>query len=253
MISQVEKMDDFARSGHKIGVLVPYTNVNLEPDMQWLCPAGCTVHFERMGGYDIEKIPDSEQMAGLGASDLTESIRLISGIRPAAVLYGCTSATLTHGSMFDKQLSADIQAKIGVRSITAAGALCQSIRDMGLSAIGFSSPYVGEVNKQAVAFLKSENIETVSCVDIGRKLDNYGQGELSPLDVYELAIRANTKKAEAIILSCTDMRSVEAIEQIEAHTGKPVITSNQAMVFQLCKLLGLGRPVNAPGRLFDLL
>jgi len=65
------------RSGPKIGVLVPFTNVNLEPDMQLLCPPGCTIHFERLGGYDAHAIPGAEQMAGLGASDLSESIRLI--------------------------------------------------------------------------------------------------------------------------------------------------------------------------------
>ena len=211
------------------------------------------MHFERMGGYDIDKIPGSEQMAGLGASDLSETIRLISGVRPAAVLYGCTSATLTHGASFDKSLANDIRERSGAPSITAAGALAQSILDLGLSAIGFSSPYVGEVNEQAIAFLETQSISTVSCADIGRELGNYGQGELTPDEVYQLALKANTKEAEAIVLSCTDMRSAEAVESIEAQTGKPVITSNLAMIFQLCKQLRLGRPEHAPGRLFDLL
>jgi maleate isomerase len=69
------------RSGPKIGVLVPFTNVNLEPDMMALCPPGCTMHFERIGGYDVDEIPGSAQLAGLGASG-------ISGARPAVVLYG---------------------------------------------------------------------------------------------------------------------------------------------------------------------
>ena len=56
------------RSSAKIGVLVPFTNVNLEPDMQLLCPAGCTMHFERLGGYDVDEIPGAEQMSGLGSS-----------------------------------------------------------------------------------------------------------------------------------------------------------------------------------------
>lgn len=251
--SQAYKKNIPARSGPKIGVLLPYTNVNLEPDMQWLCPSGCTMHFERMGGYEIEKIPGSEQMAGLGASDLTETIRLISGIRPAAVLYGCTSATLTHGTGFDTKLADDIHSKTNAPSITAAGALSQSIHDLGVSAVGFSSPYVGEVNKQAIAFLNAKNVSTVCCADIGRELDNYGQGELTPDEVYELALKADSKEAEAIVLSCTDMRSVEALDRIEAQTGKPVVTSNLALVFQLCKLLNLPRPENASGRLFDLL
>ena len=55
------------------------------------------------------------------------------------------------------------------------------------------------------------------------------------------------------MLSCTDMRSVEVIAEIEEATGKPVVTSNQAMVFELCRALGLDPPGGAFGRLFDLL
>lgn len=239
------------RKGHRIGVLVPYTNVNLEPDMMLMRPEGCTLHFERLGDYDIEAVPGSDQMARLGASDITETLRLIAGVRPNAVLYGCTSATLTHGADFDKELAAKIEERCGAVSLTAAGSLVRAIRTLGASRIGFSSPYVGEINDQAVQFLASEGIATVARADIGRELDNYGQGELSPDEVFELAMAVNQPSVEAIVLSCTDMRSVEAAERIEAASGKPVVTSNQAMVFALCQELRLSHPRGAPGRLFD--
>lgn len=237
------------RNGPKVGVLVPYTNVNLEPDLQLMRPPGVTFHFERLGGYEVDKIPGSEQMAGLGASDIGETLRLISGVRPAAVLYGCTSATLTHGPAFDRELAAQIKERSGAVSITAAGALVEAIKALGVSRIGLASPYLGEVNDQAVEFLASEKIETVQCADIGRALGNYGQGELTPEEVETLALRANGSEVEAIVLSCTDMRSVEVIDRIEGKTGKPVITSNQAMVFALTRALALPVPGGAWGQL----
>ncbi|MEM9909414.1 MAG: Asp/Glu racemase [Pseudomonadota bacterium] len=240
-----------SRSGAKIGVLVPYTNVNLEPDLALMRPEGCTLHSERLGYYDIDEIPGSGQMARLGASDLSESLRLISGIRPAAVLYGCTSATLTHGPDFDRNLAAQIAKTCSARSITAAGALVRAIQTLGATRIGFSSPYLGEINDQAVQFLAQNGIETVARADIGRALGNYGQGELVPDEVYDLALKAVTPEVQAIVLSCTDMRAVEAVARIETETGLPVVTSNQAMVFVLCQELGLPRPKIAPGRLFD--
>lgn len=246
-------MTNDPRQGHKIGVLVPYTNVNLEPDMTMMCPAGCTMHFERLGDYDIDEIPGSDQMARLGASDLTESLRLISGVRPAAILYGCTSATLAHGRAFDRDLAARIEARSGAVSLTAAGSLIAALRALGATRIGFSSPYLGEINDQAVAFLASEGVETVERADIGRALGNYGQGELTPDEVIELALRVARPGVEAIVLSCTDLRAVEAVDVIEVETGLPVVTSNQAMIFALCRALSLPRPAGAPGRLFGLL
>ncbi|MEM8758724.1 MAG: Asp/Glu racemase [Pseudomonadota bacterium] len=241
------------RSGPKVGVLVPYTNTNLEPDMALLAPPGTTMHFERMGGYDVDELPGSEQMAGLGASNLTETLRLIAGVRPAAVLYGCTSATLTHGTGFDRDLAARIEAASGAISITAAGALVDGLRALGATRIGFASPYLGEVNDRAVAFLADAGVETVARADIGRPLGNYGQGELTADEVAALALRADGPGVEVIVLSCTDMRAVEVVARVEEATGKPVVTSNQAMVFALCRALGRAPHGDAPGALFDQL
>ncbi|WP_109311162.1 Asp/Glu racemase [Ruegeria sp. AU67] len=239
------------RTAAKIGVLVPFTNTNLEPDMELLRPPNTTVHFQRMGGYDVDEIPGSDQMAGLGASDITHDLRMISGIRPNVVLYGCTSATLTHGPSFDAELAQQIKAGSGAVSLTAAGALIAGIKAVGATKVGFSSPYLGEINAQAMDFMALNGIETVKCADVGRELGNYGQGELTPDDVFDLACRADHPNAQAIVLSCTDMRSVEAIERIEAALNKPVVTSNQAMVFSLFRVLNLPRHKALPGRLFD--
>ena len=241
------------RTRAKIGVLVPFTNTNLEPDMILMRCPDTTVHFQRMGGYQVDKIPGSDQMAGLGASDISHDLKMISGVRPDVVLYGCTSATLTHGHSFDVQLAYDIKAGSGALSFTAAGALVHAIKVLGLSKVGFSSPYLEEINTKAVAFLSQNQITTVKCTNIGRELGNYGQGELTPDEVFDLACEADHPEAEAIVLSCTDMRSVEVVDRIEAVLDKPVLTSNQAMMFALMHALGLPRHGNVPGTLFDYL
>lgn len=241
------------RSGPRIGVLVPFTNTNLEPDMALMCPEGATVHAARLGGYDAAEIPGSEQMAGLGATDNAEAIRLLCGVRPDIVLYGCTSATLTHGRSFDRSLAQRIEQACGAVTWTAAGALVAALGALDVTRIGFASPYLGEINQQAMAFLADEGIETVTCVDIGRELDNYGQGLLPPDEVLELALAADHPDAQAIVLSCTDMRSVEIVARAEAALGKPVVTSNQALMFAVLRALRLQCHAGMPGCLFDRL
>ncbi len=241
------------RQRARIGVLVPFTNTNLESDMIMMRCPDTTVHFQRMGGYDREEIPGSSQMAGLGASDISHDLEMICGVRPDVVLYGCTSATLTHGPSFDADLAAKIKTVSGAACFTAAGALVSAITSLEATKVGFSSPYLGEINTQAMTFLAQNGIETVKCADIGRELGNYGQGELTPTEVFDLACQADHRDAEAIVLSCTDMRSVEAVTAIEDALGKPVVTSNQAMMFALMRALNLARHDSVPGRLFALL
>ena len=66
-------------------------------------------------------------------------------------------------------------------------------------------------------------------------------------------MKVNKPDVEAIVLSCTDMRSVEAIDQIESDTGKPVVTSNQAMIYQLCLRLNLPADYLIGGKLLTKL
>ncbi len=89
---------------------------------------------------------------------------------------------------------------------------------------------------------------------MGEDLGNYGQGELTPDRVADLGMEADSDLAEAVVLSCTDMRAVEAIDVLEQKLGKPVITSNQALMFMAESLLNLQQDeVVCKGSLFELL
>lgn len=227
------------RGRARIGVLVPFTNSNLEPDIAMMCPPGVSAHFARLGGYDADEVPDEHQMAGLGSSDIAGPLHLLQGVHPDVILYGCTSATLAHGTAFDRQLADTIRSQSGAATVTAAGAVVHALRALGARRIGFASPYVPSLNDRAIAFLADERVETVSRKDVAERLGNDGQGALLPDAVFDLACEADSPEAEAIVLSCTDMRAAEVITRIEDKLGKPVVSSNQAMMFQTCELLGI--------------
>lgn len=244
-------MTQVTRGRARIGVFVPFTNTNLEPDMMMLKPDGVSLHFARLGGYDADEIPDEVQMAELGASDMKEPLRLIQGVQPDVVMYGCTSATLAHGPIFDCDLREKISVQIGAKTVTAAGALVHALKHLGVTRIGFASPYVPSLNDEAIAFLAGEGFETVTRSEVSETLGNLGQGALSPDQVVELGLGADHTDVEAVVLSCTDMRSVEVIEQLEHALGKPVVTSNQAMMFQALNVANLGPAQAGFGRLFE--
>ena len=238
-----------SRGRARFGVLVPFTNSNLEPDMALLRPDGVSMHFARMGGYDADEIPDEAQMQGLGAADLEEPLALLSGVKPDVILYGCTSATLTHGPEFDRALTAKIKQDSGAQTVTAAGSLVQALQAIGAKTIGFASPYVPNINDMAIDFLECSGIKTIARSEVQETLDNDGQGGLTPDRVYELGCGAEHTNADAIVLSCTDMRSVEVIDALEERLGKPVVTSNQAMLFTCFQKLQMTDVIDGYGSL----
>lgn len=227
------------RGRARLGLLVPFTNTNLEPDFAMLRPPGVSIHVARMGGYDEDEVPDAAQMQALGATELDTPLALLSGVKPDVIVYGCTSATLTHGAEFDSQLAARIAVQSGAPTVTAAGALVCALTDLRVRRIGFASPYVADINDLAIAFLSGCGFDVVARSDVGVALSNEGQGALAPENVFDLALRADAPEAEVILLSCTDMRSLETLDALEDQLGKPVICSNQAMMYQAMRLLNI--------------
>jgi maleate isomerase len=239
-----------SRARARIGVVVPASNTNLESDMILLRPYDVSLHFARARGYDLDAVPDSDQMRRFALASLDETIACLAAAQPNVILYGCTSATLAHGPDFDAQFARSIEQRAGVPAVTAAGALVEALRHLRVKRIAFAPPYVEALNLEAIAFLGACGFETLSQAYIGEDLGNYGQGALTPGEVFDLGCRANHRDAEALVLSCTEMRAVEAIEALERELRKPVVASNQALMFCALRRLGLDAPRVPPlGRL----
>jgi len=246
--------DNGSRGRARLGLVVPVHNTNFESDMILLRPQGVSLHVMRVGGYDLDKMPDPELMREFALSSLEEVISALSATHPDVILYGCTSATLAHGPKFDYEFAQRITKMSGTPVITAAGALVEALVALKAKRIAFSSPYVEALNQEAITFLERCDIQTVSSAYVGSDLGIYGQGELTPEEVYDLGCRADHPEAEVIVLSCTDMRAVEAVDALERDCNKPVVTSNQALLFAALRKLSLAPEVLVRcGRLFDCL
>ncbi len=223
----------------RIGIVVPVSNTNLEPDMVMLAPPGASLHFARAGGYDVDQIPDEHQMRQYSDSASDEVVRSLQLCRSDIILYGCTSATLAQGPAYDVRFRETIERTTGIAAVTAASALIETLRALQVHRFAFTSPYVASLNDLAVDFLESFGLSCVGRCDTPKPWSNEEVAAAPPEAVAEMAEKADTAGAEAIVISCTDFRAVEAVAEIERRTGKPVITSNQALMASAIARLGL--------------
>ena len=132
----------------------------------------------------------------------------------------------------------------------ALAALVAALKGLGVGAFAFSSPYVASLNDLAVAFIEAFGLRCVGRADALKPLGNNEVAALTPADVLALAEQADCGEAEAIVLSCTDMRAVEAVPAIEERLGKPVVTSNLALAWQALRTVGCTRSMPDFGQLF---
>ena len=74
--------------------------------------------------------------------------------------------------------------------------------------------------------------------------------EASILEAIEsVALQA---ECDAVVVSCTSLRTTGLIKEAEARIGKPVISSNLAMAWHMMKLANLSHNPSEFGELFNL-
>ena len=72
---------------------------------------------------------------------------------------------------------------------------------------------------------------------------------IGKIDAIKLQIKDDVEDAEAILLVCTDLPTINIINQLEDAIGKPVITSNQASFWATIRSIGLQENTTEFGRL----
>ena len=235
----------------RIGLIVPSSNTNAEPDCLMLAPAGITIHSTRSGGYDIDAIPDSYEMRRFARQGLDQQLQLLTDGHVDLIAYACTSATLADGPEFDRQFCQQISEKSGCPAVTTAGALIEAIHDLGAQRVAFTSPYVKRLADESVDFIQQCGIKVVNQTGFETDLSSVEQNSLTPEDAYRMGLKADHPQADLVVIACTDYRALEAVPALEQALNKPVVTSNSALMYVCLKRLGIDYSgINAGGRLF---
>ena len=73
---------------------------------------------------------------------------------------------------------------------------------------------------------------------------------VAPEFIAEFAIAIDTPDADAVLISCGALRAIDVVDEIEQAIGKPVICSNQAMLWHCLRLAGVDDQIEGLGRLF---
>jgi maleate isomerase len=138
----------------------------------------------------------------------------------------------------------------GTPVVTPIGAAELALAALGVRRIAVLTPYLPETTAPVVAHLADRGFEVVRAYCLG--LEDDREMARIELDAIVAAARAaDAPEAEALFISCTALPAMAVVARIEAAIGKPVVTSNQACIWRLRHLAGLGAAVEGFGALFD--
>lgn len=72
---------------------------------------------------------------------------------------------------------------------------------------------------------------------------------VEPEFIREFAVSVDRPDADAIFISCGALRTLDVVQNIETVVAKPVIASNQAMIWDTLRLAGVEDRIGGYGRL----
>jgi maleate isomerase len=227
----------------RIGLLVPSSNTTVEPEFYRALPAGVTLHTARL--FLTQITPDSILRM---VEDLETQSRHLASADVDVIVLGATAPSFLKGLGYDRELIGKIEAATGKRATTTSTALIEAIRHLNVSRVVLGSAYDDRVNAIARSFLEASGVTVLDAKGLG-VVDNLVVGRLGPETAYDLARKVDRVDAEAIVLACTNWKTMDVIDRLEQELGKPVVSTTQASIWAALRMIGGIDGVPGYGRL----
>ncbi|MGH7042472.1 MAG: maleate cis-trans isomerase family protein [Acetobacteraceae bacterium] len=229
----------------RIGVILPSGNVIAEPQIRAMTPPGVAFYVTRLA---------------LRGSSEAELLRMMEGVESAAqlladaevdlIVFHCTAVT-TFSPASGTAIRRRIEAATGICGLVTSDALDAAFQALGLRRIALLSPYIPAVHAREIAFVRGLGAAVTSDAALGVNT-NAEMGRLTPETLAAWVLGHRDAQADGYFVSCTAIRTAELIETLEAQLERPMITSNQAMVWHALRQGGVSAALEGFGRLMRL-
>lgn len=236
--------------GHRaaIGLIVLATDQTVEHEFRKL------LDIEGVAFYESRILNDStitpETLAAMAQRMSEAASVILPGLPLDVVAYGCTSGAMIIG---EETVFARIrESRPGVPCTTPITGAMAAFEALGAKRIALLTPYIDEINQTMRDFIQARGVEVPVMGSFNNENDNeVGRISLASLRAAALEL-GREPNVDAVFVSCTNLRLIEYVEDLEAELGKPVTSSNHAMAWHALRLAGYSEPVPGFGRLMML-
>jgi maleate cis-trans isomerase len=206
----------------RIGMIIPSVNSMTEPQFNRFAPSSLGVHVARARVAGPWKRPLADM-----AEEIATSARLLADVAPDLIVFHCTDTSMTQGPQGEGRILDIVREATGIEALATSALVLEALQALGLRNLVLLSPY--KSNQAVIGYLQATGFTVVH--DIGLALEPLEFAKVTPAQWSELAREHDRQDADGIFLSCTNTTQIEAIAEIERALGKPVVNSNQAVLW----------------------
>ncbi len=235
--------------GHRarIGLIILETDQTLEIEARM-------IDLDGVGWYHA-RIPMEPEVTPTTLTDMERRLPVAAGLLPpefgfAAIGYGCTSAATLIG---DAGVTAGIHAAHpGMACTNPISAAVAAFGALEATRIAVVTPYTAEVTAPIIDHFEAAGL-SVTAVGSFLERSDHVVARIAPGSI-AAGVRSMVADGDcdAVFVSCTSLRTFDFLDQLEQDIGKPVVSSNQALIWKLLRLAGIEDRVQNRGRLLRL-
>jgi arylmalonate decarboxylase len=216
------------------GLIFPPANYPMPPDAKRLYPSGVSFIGNGLGfnGMTIESydeaipraLPRAQELAGQGAN-------LIS-------VFG-SSITFYKGAKFNQELCDKVTALTGLPATTQSNGLIDGLKHVNARRVAVATAYTDVVTERLKVFLGEHGFEVAATKGLG--YERIPEGAANGDVLHELGVDAYklAGKADALVLSCGGLRTLDVIVPLEKSIGVPVVSSTPHGLWHCARMLGV--------------
>lgn len=234
---------------HRIGLVVPSSNVTVETELPELLRrhslAQFSFHSTRMRMHTVSPA----QLAAMNAQR-ERCVLEIADASPEVILYACLVALMVGGPGEHQRVESSVAEQLATGGSPAlirssAGALVEALRAIDATRIAIVTPYVRPLAEKVVGYLEAEDFVVADWRAL-EVADNAEVGCIPGDRVMAAARSLDLTGVDALVISaCVQMPSLDLVDAAEQEFGVPVLSAATAGAYSLLRSLQL--PVTIPG------
>lgn len=234
-------------SAATLGLIALQVDETIEQDFRRLFVAHDVALYVNRIPSGAELTPDT--IAQMGRDLPAAAALLPQAAEFDAVAYGCTSGTTLIGVDRVRQL---VQGAVSTRHVAQPlTATLTAFAALQINTIGLVSPYIDTVSGPMKKTFEAAGYAVPAMVSFGEEIEA-NVARIDPASIHAAALEVGSKpEVEAVFLSCTNLRTLDIITDLEQRLGKPVVSSNQALAWHMARLSNAPLATDAPGQLFS--
>ena len=212
----------------RVGLIIPSVNTFSEPQFNRFAPDGLGIHVARARVAGQWKRPLPE-MAG----EIATAAQLLSDAHPDVIVFHCTDTSMTQGPQGEGKILDIVKDATGISALATSRLVLDALQTLGMKKLILLTPY--KSNKAVIDYLTAAGVTVLRDKAMGLEAKDFGS--VTPRQWADMAKELDGPDSDGVFLSCTNTTQIDAIADIERELGKPVVNSNQAVLWGCMRAL----------------